>query len=201
MDSKSRMSELIDVTMQVAAETGLTALSLKKVTRRAGVSEALIYKYFETKENLLNNCFKSVHKQIASLFDRMEIPMIRTPEEVYLAVRTLWMTYFSFLVKNSYRTIFYFEYRDSPYIQYVVENDEEAKNTYFHNFGEILSVFFEQFHIYEHTNPDHLWVYVLDATGIFARRVIRGELPDTDESRENIWRLMFRGMSGLLYEQ
>ena len=103
--------------MRVVAENGLPAFSMKKVTNLAGVSEALIYKHFETKEKLLYLCFETVHRQIAALFDKMEIPPLQAPQEIYEAVRAMWMTYFSFLVQNSYRTIYYFEYRDSRYIR------------------------------------------------------------------------------------
>ena len=43
---------------------------------------------------------------------------------------------------------------------------------------------------------DYLWIYIIDVTGVFAKRVIRGELPDTEESYENIWRLISKGVSG-----
>ena len=52
-EEKNRKYDLIDATMRVVAENGLPAFSMKKVTNLAGVSEALIYKHFETKEKLL----------------------------------------------------------------------------------------------------------------------------------------------------
>ena len=104
---------------------------MKKVTNLAGVSEALIYKHFETKEKLLYLCFETVHRQIAALFDKMEIPPLQAPQEIYEAVRAMWMTYFSFLVQNSYRTIYYFEYRDSRYIRQIMEADQQVKEYLF----------------------------------------------------------------------
>ena len=184
--------------MRVVAENGLPAFSMKKVTNLAGVSEALIYKHFETKEKLLYLCFETVHRQIAALFDKMEIPPLQAPQEIYEAVRAMWMTYFSFLVQNSYRTIYYFEYRDSRYIRQIMEADQQVKDTYFQGFVKVFMAFNAQFHIYDKTSPDHLWNYILDVTGIFAKRVICGELPDTEESRENIWKLISGGLFGLL---
>lgn len=200
MESINRKAELIDATMQVVAETGLIAFSMKKVTNRVGVGETLIYKYFETREKLLYTCFESVHRQIAALFCKIDLPDIQTQEKVYETIHTLWMSYFSFLVQNSYRTIFYFEYRDSSYIQQIMEGDEEVRSTYFRNFVGIFKTFENQFHIYGKMSGDFLWTYILDTTGIFAKRVIRGELPDTQESRENIWQLIFGGICGLLKE-
>lgn len=197
-EEKNRKYDLIDATMRVVAENGLLAFSMKKVTNLAGVSEALIYKHFETKEKLLYLCFETVHRQIAALFDKMEIPPLQAPQEIYEAVRAMWMTYFSFLVQNSYRTIYYFEYRDSRYIRQIMEADQQVKDTYFQGFVKVFMAFNAQFHIYDKTSPDHLWTYILDVTGIFAKRVIRGELPDTEESRENIWELISGGLFGLL---
>lgn len=198
MGQKNRKKDLIDATMQIVAESGLTAFSMKKVTNRVGVGETLIYKHFETKENLLYICFETVHRQIAALFDEVQMPELQTPQDIYDTVRTLWMRYFSFLVQNGYRTIFYFEYRESPYIRRIQEKDDEARETYFQSFVQLFMLFDAQFHICEKTDQDHLWTYILDTTGIFAKRVIRGELPDTEESRENIWRLISGGVFGLL---
>lgn len=201
MEGINRKADMIDAAMRVVAEDGLTAFSMKKVTDRLGVSEALIYRYFETKENLLYACFETMHRQIAELFRQTAAPPSGGMEDAIPLIRGMWMSYFDLLVRSGYRTIFYFEYRDSSYIRRVLEEDGEVRQTYFHSFVGVFAALDSAFHICERTSPDHLWTYVLDTSGAFARRVIRGELPDTAESRENIWRLISGGLGGLLHTE
>ena len=43
----------------------------------------------------------------------------------------------------------------------------------------------------------YIRTYTLDCTGIFAKRVIRGELPNTEESADIVWSIMKKGIDGL----
>lgn len=198
MRSDNRKRELIDATMQIVAENGLNGFSMKKVTERAGVSEALVYRYFPTKDELLYASFESVNKRIAALFDSFVLPAFDSPQAVESAVRSLWLMYFDFLVKAKHCTVFYFDYRDSNYIRRIKANEREVGETYFRSFSKLIAVFNERFGIFERMSSDHLWTYILDTTGLFAKRLIRGELPSTPESYETIWRLIFGGISDLV---
>lgn len=171
---------------------------MKQVTKFVGTSEALIYRHFETKENLLLQCFQTVDRQIAALFLQIKPKDVHLGPELYQYIHELWMVCFTFLVENDYKTLYYFEYRDSPYIATVRERSDVVDKTYFKSFVEIFYSIDSVFHIYDKINPDHLWTYILDVTGIFAKRIIRGELPRTEDSYENAWRLMYGGMAGLL---
>lgn len=202
MEKLSKKDMLLDETMRIVAEKGLLSFSMRQVTQAIGVSEALIYRHYGTKENLLFQCFQSVDKQIAALFDNGSVPSLSTDEELYVYMKGLWMRYFSFLIQNGYRTLYYFEYRDSPYIGTIMANVEKygtlSAQTYFKNFVAIFEVIDKAHHVSDKIQADYLWTYVLDVTGIFAKRVIRGELPGDESGCENAWKLIYAGLSGLL---
>lgn len=193
-----RREEFLDITMKIVVEKGFGGFSMKQVTGKMGVSEALIYKYFETKEKLLYDCFESFHMRVAYLFKNFALPELSTPRDYYSAIRALWFTYFDFLVKGDYKTIYYFTYRDSPYISYVEQNDNEARNTYFSDFARIMHEMNSHIHFTEKVEGDYLWTYILDTSGIFAKRIIRGELPNTAESYEKTWQLISKGLMAIL---
>ncbi len=195
---ETNKTALMLAAIDTVAENGLHGFSMKKVTDRLGVSEALIYKHFGTKENLLYTCFESIHRRIGNLFANFDYPQCNTKEDIYTIVKSCWMLYFDFLVKNGNATLFYFIYRDSSYVKKIREHDDEAKTSFFKDFVGFFNAIDSVFHIYEKTSADHLWTYILDTSGIFAKCVIRGELPATRESTENIWMLISRGMFGLL---
>lgn len=197
MENHNRRDEFINTTMQLEAEKGLGGFSMKEVTRKVGVSEALLYKYFESKDKLLYACFESMHMRIAALFRNFSLPQLKDPADYEAAVRSLWFTYFDFLVKSDYKTIYYFDYRDSPYIKNVEKHDDEARTTYFKPFALIMHTLNAQLHFTDKIDGAHLWTYILDTSGIFAKRIIRGELPKTAESYEEIFMLICRGISCL----
>ncbi len=198
MGKLMRKEEFLDATMRIVAESGLDNFSMKKVTNKIGVSEALIYKYFPTKEILLYACFESVHKRIAALYADVRIPSISTAEDLYVFVRTLWMTYFKFLVDNGYKTVYYFDYRDSPHIRNVTERDDEAKQTYFKGFASLIHSLEARFKLKQNVDSPFLWTYILDTSGVFAKRVIRGELPSDEAAFAQIWQLLSDGILGLI---
>lgn len=189
--------------MQIVAEQGLTTLSTRLAARRAGVSDGLMYRFFESKEALLYACFESVHKDIAALFTDLPQQLSEaavtdmTPAEQVQMIRKIWETYFRFLIQNDYRTLFYFEYRNSSYIKKIREKDGEARTTYFKGFVEALEIAEKYYHIYDKISTEILWSYILDTSGLFAGRIIRGEIPNTEESIEQIWGLMSKGIIGL----
>ncbi len=200
----NKKEELMDAGMRIIAREGMASFSMKQATDYVGVSEALIYRHFETKENFLWSCYEQIHRQIAALFHSLAVQPPKTDEEAYAIVHSLWMKYFSFLVQNGYCTVFYFEYRYSGILSlskdYQAKN-EELKHTYFSSFAKIIKPFDEKYHFSKKVPSDFLWAYILDTAGIFARRIIRGELPDTPESYEIIFELAAKGIMGLLKEK
>ncbi len=199
MSKNNRREEFLDVTMKIVAEKGLDGFSVKQVTDAMNVSEALIYKYFSTKNLLLLSCYQEMHRSIGGIFKGM-IPSLSDIESDPIGyVRSLWFKYFRFLLDNGYRTIFYFDYRDSTYMRDWGESDDNnAKLIYFSDFGHIIYAIDNRYGFLKRVSYDHLWTFVLDTTGVFAKRIIRGELPDSEESLESTWKLISGGIAGVL---
>ena len=201
MEKPTKKEMLMDTTMRIVAQGGLAAFSMRQVTKEIGVSEALIYRHYETKENLLFQCFQDVDRQIADLFKDETFPAIVTEKDLYEYIHGLWMRYFTFLVRNGYKTLYYFEYRDSFYYE-TVQTDGKCgmsqTHTYFKSFADIFEAISKEHHIFDKVSPDILLIYILDVTGVFATRIIRGNLAEDEQNFENIWQLIYSGLSGLL---
>ncbi|MDO4182151.1 MAG: TetR/AcrR family transcriptional regulator [Coriobacteriia bacterium] len=193
----NRQEELMEATFHLVAEEGLYGLTLKKVAAAVGVSETLVYKYFRNKEELLYSCFEMVHKDIGRLCAQIPAPEGSSIEYCLNYAHTLWLRYFDLLISEGERTLFYFIYRDSPYIKTIQEGDAVARTSYFKKFADTFISMRETLDLEHKMDADFFWAYVLDTTGIFARRFIRGELPDTPESRETVWKMIYAGLSWL----
>ena len=205
MRTTNKSKNIMEATMQIVAEQGLTALSTRLAARRAGVSDGLMYRFFESKDELLYACFESVHREIAGLFDGMTEELaakglMNEKADPSQLMHVIWEKYFRFLIQNGYKTLFYFEYRNSSYIKQIQERDEDARATYFEGFVSIMNLAEEMFHFEGKISEAVLWSYILDTSGMFAGRIIRGELPDTEETITQVWQLMGSGLNGLFTE-
>src|SRR5262252_625743 len=68
---EARPGEIIDVALEVFAEKGFAAAKLDDIARRAGISKATLYLYFETKEEI----FRAVAQAaVAALLGPLETP-------------------------------------------------------------------------------------------------------------------------------
>lgn len=193
----SRKGELMEATINIIAEKGLAGFSMKQVTTKVGCSEALIYKHFSTKEKLLYSCFEQIHMQIAHLFDDYRMPENITMETAYGVICDMWKIYFRFLVSNGNNTMFYFAYRDSAYVRDMYDRDNEAQGSYFKPFMSVMGSLDSSYGIMGAMAQEFVWTFVLDTTGTFAKRVIRGELPNTEDTEDQVFYLLFKGIYGL----
>ena len=67
-----RPQQLIDAAFEVFVEKGYEAARIDDVTRRAGVSKGLLYRYFESKETLLKAVVRSTLEQQLNSADALE---------------------------------------------------------------------------------------------------------------------------------
>lgn len=185
--------------MKIVSVYGLSSFTTKKVAEHMNISEALIYKYFSSKENLLYCCYEVVHKKVAALLGHLISSVHPDNLPVTELVHHLWLSYFHLLIEEDYRTVFYFTYRDSKYLSTIVSHDKEAAATYFKDFTHFIHMMDARFEVFDQANANFIWTYILDTTGIFAKRTILGELPRSEESTEIIWNIMYGGISGMLH--
>jgi AcrR family transcriptional regulator len=68
---EARPGEIVEAALEVFAEKGFAAAKLDDIARRAGISKATLYLYFETKEEI----FRAVARTaVASLLEVLESP-------------------------------------------------------------------------------------------------------------------------------
>src|SRR5436305_1620134 len=55
---EERREQILDATLRVFSEKGYSGASMRDIAREVGVTEGLLYHYFESKEQLMNACWK-----------------------------------------------------------------------------------------------------------------------------------------------
>ena len=184
--------------MKAVRQYGLEGVRVQNVSSLAGISPGALYRYFDSKEQLITECFTYVDRQTAMIFEQLTFQpqMLRT--DPIGAVRQLWQPYFRFWVARPDETVFYYRFRDSASFP---EYDRNRDVSHFEPFVEMVRQFRSMFPALVWINQDMLWLHVLTLTVLYAKYVVEGMLPDDQETEDTIFRLLTTGLSSYLAMQ
>ena len=172
-----KRADILKATLQLISEHGFHGTPMSKIAEQAGVGAGTIYRYFESKETLINELFLELKKQIsqAMLFGFSEEA---STEETF---RRVLRNTFDYCIQNPQEMFFLEQYHNSPFLtpeteaatlQYLaplVDAFESAAQA-----GAIKEFSFEMFSI-----------FVYDMTVALAKRHISGAMP-MDEAQLDI---------------
>ena len=189
----SKKDALLNAAIESYAKYGEQGLTTKNLAKVADCSEALIYRHFKSKDDLLRACYLRLHKKLNAVFEDREFSEDLSLNEALRVGMDLWMEIFRFYVDAGYESLFCFWFRMSDSFQkFLEEGSDDIKPVYessFMNFFEDLRVRYG-FDL----SADHYRTYVVYATGTFVSQVVTGKLPKTEESYETIRNLLFGGL-------
>lgn len=187
--------KIISAAMKAVRQYGLEGVRIQNISKLAGVSPGALYRYFDSKEQLMMECFTYVDRQAAGIFDCMKFDsriMLTDPME---AVRSLWVPYFRFWLARPDETVFYHRFRDSAFFP---TYDRNRDASYFETFADMVRAFHKAFPSLKQINQDLLWLHVLTSTVMYAKYVVEGVLPDNQETEETVFQFLTVGLSGYL---
>ena len=183
----------MDAAIQSYAEYGEQGLTTKNLAKAAGCSEALIYRHFKSKDDLLRACYIRLHAKAVAAIPPVEIPENATLSEAVEISRRYWLNFFKFFVEAGIESLFYYWFRMSDaFTELLNEGSEDIKEAYSKSFFNM----FEQLRVKLNLeiSADHYRTYIVFFTGTFVDQVVRGKVPDTEESFEFIANLLFGGL-------
>ncbi len=194
-DTKTR---IIFAAMKAVRQYGLEGMRIQNVSDLAEISPGALYRYFDSKDQLIVECFTYVDRQVAEIFEHLKLnplTMIANPLE---AVKSLWQPYFRFWVAHPDETVFYHRFRDSTFFP---KYDKSRDVTYFNTFIGMVQLFKKLFPNLNQINQDLLWLHVLTSTVMYAKYVVEGTLPDNQETEDTVFQLLTTGLYGYLKPQ
>ena len=191
-DTKSR---IIFATMKAVRRYGLEGVRIQNVSELAEVSPGALYRYFDSKEALILECFTYVDKQAAKIFGQLELDPLTMLSDPIGAVKCLWLPYFRFWTSHPDETVFYHRFRDSTFFP---KYDKTRDFAYFERFIRMVGLFKQLFPALDQINQDLLWLHMLTTTVMYAKYVVEGVLPNGQETEDTIFRLLTVGLSSCL---
>ncbi len=191
-DTRTR---IILATLKAVRRYGLEGLRIQNVSTLANISPGTIYRYFDSKEHLLIECFTYVNRQAAAIFEHLNFSPEAMLADPIKAVKELWLPYFRFWVAHPDATIFYHRFRDSAAFP---KYDKERDASYFASFSNMVRAFMNAFPDLSRINQDLLWLHVLTSTVMYAKYMVEGVLPESQETEDTVFQLLATGLSGYL---
>ncbi len=79
----SKKEKILETAIKIIDEEGFSALSMKRVGELVGITEPAVYRYFKSKENLINEIFTkiiSIHKRITEKYSDTEDELLKIEE-------------------------------------------------------------------------------------------------------------------------
>ena len=191
-DTKTR---IIFAAIKAVRQYGLEGVRIQNVSELAGVSSGAIYRHFESKDQLLVECFMYVDRQVAAIFEHLTFDPSLMLTDPMGAIEGLWLPYFRFWTAHPDETVFYHRFRDSTFFP---QYDKHRDVAYFKTFIGMVHAFKEVFPSLDKMNQDLLWLHVLTSTVMYAKYVVEGTLPNNRETERTIFQLLTTGLSGYL---
>lgn len=191
-DTKMR---IIFAAIKAVRQYGLEGVRIQNVSQLAEISPGALYRYFGSKDQMLEECFTYVDKQAAAIFDHLTLNPLTMLSDPMGAVKSLWLPYFRFWTSHPDETIFYHRFRDSSFFP---KYDKTRDFTYFSTFIRMVDLFKRVFPALNQINQDLLWLHVLTSTVLYAKYVVEGVLPNDPETEDTIFLLLTTGLSGYL---
>ena len=191
-DTKTR---IISAAIRAVRQYGLEGVRIQNISELAGLSPGALYRYFDGKDDLMTACFTYVDRQAAEIFDRVRFDPSALSANPVGAVKSLWVPYFRFWVAHPDETVFYHRFRDSVAFP---AYDRTRDAGYFGSFVVMIRAFMDTFPSLRRMNQDLLWLHLLTTTVLYAKYVVEGVLPDSEETEETVFQLLATGLSGYL---
>ena len=194
-------SSLIESAIFEVAEKGLAGLRTDEIAKRAKMAKGSIYNHFSGKDNLLIEAFLEVDREIASLYDGTVEPESFAGMPIAEVVYRLWCVYYDYFTDNKERALFYFTFRHSPYY---VEKLIRMDKPYFDSFSDVMRMINGEYHIFDNIDKagfDIIWAFILDGTQQMALMVNSGKIEKCEETKRQIFRIMFFGIGGVLNKE
>ncbi len=186
---------IIAAAMAGVRQYGLEGVTIHDISVLAGLSQGAMYRYFKSKEELMEECFFSIDRQAARLFDHISLDVEDLRARPMEAVKKLWLPYFRFWTSRPDETVFYHRFRDSAAFP---EFDQRRDVSYFASFVQAVRAFRAAFPSLAELDQNLLWLHVLTATVMYAKYVVEGVLPANEATENAVFQLMTSGLAGFL---
>lgn len=193
-----KRDEMLQTALRIIASSGASDFSSKMIAAELGCSEALVYKYFPSKNDLMKGCLEYIHSLNDELFRDIFPKVLEGIDDPFDRIRAMSDAYLKFHIDHWSETLAFEQLRKSIHqdeiredykamqledIQYVIEI--AGLESYAKDFEEILPL-------------KVWWLHMIHVTTFFVKKVYYGILEDDESTYELFFNLLYKGTADLI---
>ena len=190
MKTEDMRISLIKSTIHTISNVGIDRATTKLLAGNAGLNEVYIYRIFGGKVELFYETFTYIDKQFAShllkCFHSMKNSNETVRNKFYNGFSQIW----EFALSDTETCSFFIRYY---YSRYYTKQCSEAREKIYHKVMIAISEIFK-----EGTNTWWLFNYILDVIFASAVKVLRDEMPNDEQTAENVFSLLYAALESHL---
>lgn len=193
MPPTTKKDMILDTAMSLMAREGMPDFSLKKIASEIGCSEALIYRYYPSKKDLVRACMNRTTELDMVLFGEVIPKSVEGITDIPERIKAISDTYLRYHIEHwsetlafeQLRKLIMFEKLEKDYEEFqykVMAMSAEAMGIqpYYNELGEIVPFF-------------AWWALVVQTTVFFIRKIRDGILPDDQHTCDIFFDILYHG--------
>ena len=169
--------KIIEGVTELGAENGMYGMTSKAISKKCECSEGVIFKHFNTLEELKKEVYYNIDSEIYKSISSVEFDIA----DVKGSILRIWNEYFGFLLANPVKTKYYKNFRGFAFKCHWL-------SAIITEFNEIS----KKFGLYEKINYDVLWYFIIDNSLSFAMRISDGSIENTEKNKMTIFNIIFK---------
>lgn len=189
MDGAEKKALLLKSAVQSVAQYGLENTTTRTIGEFAGIHDAYIYRYFEDKDHLLARAYIIENERLMQIlvkaidYENQFIDTQPLEERSAYVINAAW----KYLTKKPTVCKFLVYYYNSPgFIKYAKDDHRKWVN----KLSDLLYPTFQ-----DREEPIAMLYMIFNSVYEFAMQVANGELPNTKETEERIFRIVYTAIS------
>ncbi len=189
MKQEEIRTKLMESAIHVVATEGIHKATTKAIAAHSGVNEVYIYRTFEDKEDLFAQTFALIDSELIACILKyvpiMQMKEIEIKERCYIFFRACWKK-----ILDYDKCSFFIKYYYSQY--YNSYSPLKRRKAY----AEVIDSFAPAFK--PGTDVWRMFNRILDIVYSTIIKILRNEIPDNDETAEDVFRVLYSAIGSAL---
>lgn len=186
MKTEDMRIALIESTIHTISNVGIDRATTKLLATKAGLNEAYIYRIFGGKEELFLETFTYIDKQFAAHLLKCFKGTEDCPNNSKENFRKIFSQIWDFALQDKEKCSFFIRYY---YSRYYTKQCSAGREKIYDKAMYLIEKAFK-----DNTNTWWLFNYMLDVIFSSAVKVLREEIPDNEQTEENIFSLLYAAL-------
>lgn len=177
--------KILESVIKLSAKVGIENIRTAKIASAAGMSEGMIYRFFDSKEQLITSAFIMICGEVDLLLKTQYLSGL----EFYEQVEKLWNYYLDYLINNTEKAKFYMQFRYSIYMNNGKLEERYEKVTEF--FTSLVNSYISS-SIYPKVRNIIFWSFIFDTTVSLALQTAEGLIEMGEQNRKIAFSLILK---------